>query len=142
MPKNRISALLSLMFVFLSGTLVGAVSYRLYMVNTVIGVTPSGQRPPKMDPEEVRKRRINEMRDKVKLDDDQVAKLNVIYDHTRQQFHALKQKGDQEGHAIWESQKEAVRAILKPEQQPLYDQFQKEQDEQRRRRQQQMEGKK
>jgi len=141
MPKNRISALLSLMFVFLSGTLVGAVSYRLYMVNTVIGVTTSGQRPPKMDPEEVRKRRINEMRDKVKLDDEQVAKLNVIYDHTRQQFHALKKKGDEEGHAIWESQREAVRAILKPEQQPLYDQFQKEQDEQHKRRQK-MEGKK
>jgi len=141
MPKNRISALLSLMFVFLSGTLVGAVSYRLYMVNTVIGVTTSGQRPPKTDPEEIRKRRINEMRDKVKLDEDQVAKLNVIYDHTRQQFHALKKKGDEEGHAIWESQKEAVRAILKPEQQPLYDQFQKEQDEQHKRRQQ-MEGKK
>ena len=41
-----------------------------------------------------------------------------------------------EGHAIWESQKEAVRAILKPDQQPLYEQFQKEQDEQRKRRQQ------
>jgi len=141
MPKNKLSALLSLIFVFLSGTLVGAVSYRLYSVSTVSGGgTPSAPRP-KLDPEEVRKRRINEMRDKVKLDDDQVAKLNVIYDHTRQQFHALKKKGDEEGHAIWESQKEAVRAILKPEQQPLYEQFQKEQDEQRKRRQQ-MEGKK
>src|ERR1043166_5409004 len=141
MPKNRTSALLSLMFVFLSGALVGAVSHRLYMVNTVSGGTNTGQRPQKLDPEEIRKRRINEMRDKVKLDDDQVAKLNVIYDHTRQQFHSLKQKGDEEGHAIWENQKEAVRAILKPEQQSLYEQFQKEQDEQRKRRQQ-SEGKK
>jgi hypothetical protein len=136
MPKNKTSALLSLLFVFLSGTLVGAVSYRLYMVNSVIGGPAGGPRPSRPDPEEIRKRRINEMRDKVKLDGDQVAKLNVIYDHTRQQFHALKQKGDEEGHAIWETQKEAVRAILKPEQQPLYDQFQKEQDEQRKRRQQ------
>src|SRR3954454_16328921 len=103
MPKNRTSALLSLMFVFLSGALVGAVSYRLYMVNTVTGGAPTaGQRPPKLDPEEIRKRRINEMREKVKLDDEQVAKLNVIYDHPRQQFHALKEKGDEEGHAIWE----------------------------------------
>jgi len=142
MPKNRTSALLSLIFVFLSGALVGAVSYRLYMVNTVSGggVT-AGQRPPKLDPEEIRKRRINEMRDKIKLDDDQVARLNTIYDHTRQQFHELKKKGDEEGHAIWENQKEAVRAILKPEQQPLYEQFQREQDEQRKRRQQ-LEGKK
>jgi hypothetical protein len=142
MPKNRTSALLSLMFVFLSGALVGAVSHRLYMVSSVNGGGPNAvPRPQKSDPEEVRRRRINEMRDKVKLDEDQVAKLNVIYDHTRQQFHDLKKKGDEEGHAIWENQKEAVRAILKPEQQGLYEQFQKEQDEQRKRRQQ-MEGKK
>jgi biopolymer transport protein ExbB/TolQ len=139
MGKNKLSALFSLMLVFLSGTLVGAVSYRLYMVNTVSSTAP-GARPAKFDPEEVRKRRISEMRDKVKLDDDQVAKLNDIYDHTRQQFHSLKKKGDEEGHAIWEKQKDAVRAILKPEQQPLYEQFQKEQDEQRRKRQQ-LEGK-
>jgi biopolymer transport protein ExbB/TolQ len=135
MPKNKTSALLSLMFVFLSGTLVGAVSYRLYMVNSVSSTSP-GSRPPKFDPEEIRKRRVTEMREKIKLDDDQVAKLNVIYDHTRQQFHALKKKGDEEGHSIWENQKEAVRAILKPEQQPLYEQYQKDQDEQRKRRQQ------
>jgi len=122
------------MLVFLSGTLVGAVSYRLYMVNTVSSTSP-GAHPPRLDPEEIRKRRVSEMRDKIKLDDDQVAKLNVIYDHTRQQFHALKKKGDEEGRGIWESQKEAVRAILKPEQQSLYEQYQKEQDEQRKRRQ-------
>src|SRR5438046_4208554 len=127
MPKNKLSALLSLILVFLSGTLVGAVSYRLYMVNTVIGNGNSPARPQRMDPEEIRKRRINEMREKVKLDDDQIARLNVIYDRTRQQFHALKKKGDEEGHSIWENQKESVRAILRPEQIPLYEQYQKEQ---------------
>ena len=140
MLKSKFSALASLMLVFLSGTLVGAVTYRLYMVNTVSSTAP-GVRPARPDPEEIRKRRVTEMRDKIKLDDEQVAKLNVIYDHTRQQFHALKKKGDEEGHTIWENQKEAVRAILKPEQLPLYEQFQKDQDEQRKRHQQ-MEGKK
>jgi len=140
MPKSKFSALLSLILVFMSGTLVGAVSYRLYMVNTVAsGGAPPG-RPPHMDPEEVRKRRINEMRDKVKLDDEQVAKLNVIYDTTRQQFNALKKRGDEEGHVIWDKQKDAVRAILRPEQVPLYEQHLKEIDEQRKRRMQ--EGKK
>ena len=139
MTKSKFSALASLMLVFLSGTLVGAVTYRLYMVNTVSSTAP-GVRPQKLDPEEIRKRRVAEMRDKIKLDDEQVAKLNVIYDHTRQQFHALKKKGDEEGHAIWDNQKEAVRAILKPEQMPLFEQFQKDHDEQRKRRQH-MEGK-
>jgi len=139
MGKNKFSALLSLALVFLSGTLVGAVSYRLYMVNTVSSTSP-GIRPARPDPEEIRKRRVTEMRERVKLDDEQVAKLNEIYDHTRQQFQSLKKKGDEEGHSIWEKQKDAVRAILKPEQQPLYEQYQKDQDEQRKRRMQ-MEGK-
>jgi hypothetical protein len=131
MPKTKFSALLSLLLVFGSGILVGAVGYRLYMVNSV-AMAPPG-RPPQRDPEDVRKRRIQELRDRVKLDDDQVAKLNGIYDHTRQEFHALKKKGDDEGHVIWERQREAVRAILRPDQLPLYDQFQKELDEQHKR---------
>ena len=136
MGKNKFSALASLILVFLSGTLVGAVSYRLYMVNTVNSGTL-----PKRDPEEVRKRRINEMRDRVKLDETQVVKLNEIYDHTREAFHTLKKQGDEEGHQIWEKQRESVRAILRPDQLPLYEQYQKELDEARRRRMEK-EGKK
>ena len=140
MPKTKLSALLSLLLVFLSGTLVGAVSYRLYMVKSV---SSGGSQPgrPKLDPEEVRKRRINEMRQKVKLDDDQVAKLNVIYDNMRQQFDALKMRSDAEGRQIWERQRDAVREMLRPDQLPLYEQHLKEMDEQRRRHAQQ-EGKK
>jgi hypothetical protein len=135
MLKNRSSALLSLILVFLSGTLVGGVSYRLYMVRTVeSGVAPAGRDRGKMDPEEVRKRRVNEMREKIRLDEDQVAKLNVIYDATRQQFHALKKRGDEEGRGIWEKQKESVRAILRPDQLPLYEAHLKEQDENRKKR--------
>jgi hypothetical protein len=139
MPKTKFSAMLSLLLVFASGILVGAVGYRLYMVNSV-AMAP---RPPQRDPEEVRKRRIQELKDKVKLDEDQVAKLNGIYDHTRQEFHALKKKGDEEGHVIWEKQRDAVRAILRPDQIPLYEQYQKDLDEQhkRERERRQQEGK-
>ena len=141
MLKSKSSALLSLILVFLSGTLVGAVSYRLYMVNSVnSGGVPPGRPPGKMDPEEVRKKRVAEMKEKVKLDDDQVARLNVIYDNTKVQFEALKKQGDQEAHGIWEKQRDAVRAILRPEQLPLYEQHLKELDEARKRRMQ--EGKK
>lgn len=142
MPKNKLSALLSLLLVFGSGILVGAVGYRLYMVNSV-ATAPAG-RPPQRDPEEVRRHRIQELRDKVKLDDDQVGKLNAIYDHTRQEFHAMKKKGDEEGRAIWEKQRESIRAILRPDQLPLYEQYQHDLDEQhkreRERRQQESKG--
>jgi len=109
------------------------------MVNTVS--TATGHPPGRPDPEEVRKKRIHEMQDRVKLDDGQVSQLNLIYDHTRQEFQALKKKGDEEGHQIWDRQRESVRALLRPEQLPLYEQYQKELDEQRKKRQQ-AEGKK
>jgi uncharacterized membrane protein len=140
MPQNRFSAVLSLVLVFLSGILVGAVSYRLYSVNTV-STANTGGRPPGRNPEEVRKQRMREMREKVKLDDEQFTKLGEIYDHTRQEFQALKKKGDAEGHQIWDKQRESVRAMLRPDQLPLYEQYQKEQDEQRRKHMQ-AEGKK
>src|ERR1044071_9296931 len=115
MLKTKSSALLSLILVFLSGTLVGAVSYRLYMVNSVNSGNPPGRGGKgNMDPEVVRQRRVQEMKEKVNLDADQVAKLNVIYDATRQQFEALKKRGDGEAHVIWDRQRDAVRAILRP----------------------------
>jgi hypothetical protein len=135
MLKTKSSALLSLILVFLSGILVGSVSYRLYMVNSVnSGGAPAGR--PQANPEEVRKKRVAEMKEKVKLDDDQVAKLNIIYDTTKQQFDALKKRGDQEAHSIWDKQRDAVRAILRPDQLPLYESHLKELDEMRKRRMQ------
>jgi len=131
MPKTKLSALLSLLLVFASGILVGAVAYRLYMVRTVAMAPPS----PRPSPEEVRRRIVAEMRDRVKLDDQQVQQLNLIYDRTRQEFDALHMKGSQESRAIWDRQKDQIQAMLRPEQVPLYEQYQKERDEAHRRRQ-------
>jgi hypothetical protein len=139
MPKNKLSAMASLLLVFSSGILVGVVGHRLYMVNTVATARPS--RP---DPEEIRRKIVAEMRDRVKLDDQQTAKLNGIYDQTRQKFDDLHKKGSQESRGIWDQQKEEIKAILRPEQVPLYEQYQKERDEQHRRereKRQQQEGK-
>ena len=80
---------------------------------------------PRPSPEEVRKRIVTEMRDRVKLDDQQVARLNEIYDRTRQEFDALHKKASQESRAIWDRQKEEVQAMLRPDQVPLYEQVQK-----------------
>jgi hypothetical protein len=141
MPKNKVSALLSLLLVFASGILVGAVGYRLYVVNMV--VLPQAPRPPQRDPEEVRKRIVSEMQQKVKLDDAQVQQLNQIYDQTRQAFDALHKQSSQESRVIWEKQKDEVRAILRSDQLPLYEQYQKERDEmhKRERERRQAEGK-
>jgi hypothetical protein len=134
MPKTKFSAVLSLVLVFLSGILVGSVSYRLYAVNTVSTANGGRPQPTRPDPEEIRKRLIHEMQDKVKLDEGQTAKLNEIYDHTRQEFQALKKQGDEEGHHIWDGQRAAIRAILRPDQLPLYEQLEKERDDARKKR--------
>jgi hypothetical protein len=128
MPKTKFSALLSLLLVFASGILVGVVGHRLYMVNTV-----SSARPPRPDPEERRRHLVSEMRDRVKLDDQQVQELNGIYDHTRQRFDELHKKGSQESRAIWDQQKTEIKGILRPDQVPLYDAYQKERDDQHKR---------
>jgi hypothetical protein len=134
MQKSKLAAVLSLVLVFLSGGLVGVVGYRLYMVKSVSSSgLPAAQtrRPP--DPEEVRKHLIAEMRDRVKLDDAQTQKLNVIYDETRQAFDALHKKANSETRALWENQTERIKAMLRPDQIPLYEQLRTERETERKR---------
>jgi hypothetical protein len=128
MPKSKISALLSLLLVFASGVLVGAVGYRLYTVSSVATATLPKSGPPRLDPEEARRRLIADQRQRLHLDDQQVAQLNQIYDETRQAFDQLHREGSAKSRAIWDRQKAKVRAILRPDQVPLYDQWQAERD--------------
>jgi hypothetical protein len=130
MPKNKLSAMASLLLVFASGILVGVVGHRLYMVNTVATAPRPQARP---DPEEIRKKIVAEMHDRVKLDDQQTVQLNQIFDATKQRFDELHKKGNQESRAIRDEQRAAVKAILRPDQIPLYEAYQKERDEQHKR---------
>jgi hypothetical protein len=131
MPKSKISALLQLLVVFGSGILVGVVGHRLYTVSSVTAVRPS--RP---DPEEVRKRLVQEMRSRVKLDQQQVTDLNRIYDETRQEFDRLHKTWNGESRALWDKQNDRIKAILRPDQVPLYDQLRAEREQERKRRHQ------
>jgi hypothetical protein len=130
MPKSRLSALVSLVLVFLSGALVGAVAHRLYMVNSV----SSTARPRRPDPEEIRHHLISEMRDRVKLDGQQVARLEKIYDDTRERFDALNRKRNIEARELWDNQTNGIRAMLRPDQLPLFEKLRAERDAERERR--------
>ena len=140
MPKSKLSALFSLLLVFSSGVLVGAVAHRLYSVPSVNGVLRD-QPQRKMDPEEVRKHIVEETRREVKLDDQQINRLNENYDRTREQFDQLHKKMNSEGQAIRDAQTAEIKAILRPDQMALFDQLQAkrqaERDRERKRRQQQ-----
>ena len=118
MPKYKLSAVLSLLVVFLSGSVLGAVAYRLYAVNSVQGVDV-GRKQPKMSPEEFRKHYVEEFRTKVKMDDQQVATLQQILDETRAAGHKMREKMNAEGESIQASQVEKITDILRPDQIPL-----------------------
>jgi len=128
MLKSKSSALLSLLLVFLSGALVGVFTYRLYNVSVV--AAPNNGR--KLDPEEARKHIVADMRDHLKLDAHQVDELQQIFDQTRDQFHQIHDKMNAEGQAIHNGQIEKVKAILRADQLPLYDQWRAERDRDRK----------
>jgi len=124
MPKSRFSAAVYLCLVFLSGALVGGLSYRLYAVNTVNAITGS----PKLSPDEMRRRYIDSIREKIKLDDQQIEQVNQILDETRAQFNEIRGKMHTEGQAINNRQVEKITAILHPDQKPLYAAFRAERE--------------
>jgi hypothetical protein len=124
MPKSRFSAALYLCLVFLSGALVGGLSYRLYAVSTVNAITGG----PRITPEEARRRYIETIRDKLKLDNEQVQQVNQILDETRAQFNEIRNKMRAEGQAINNHQVEQISAILHDDQKPLYAAFRAERE--------------
>jgi Spy/CpxP family protein refolding chaperone len=128
MLKSKFSALLSLLLVFLSGVLVGGFAYRLYNVSVAAAPT-NGKRP---DPEEVRKHIVADMRERLKLDSRQVSQLQQIFDQTRDQFHQIHDKMNAEGQALHVGQIEKVKAILRADQLPLYDEWRAERDRERK----------
>jgi hypothetical protein len=138
MLKSRFSALLSLLLVFLSGMLVGGFTYRLY--NVSVAAAPNSGR--KLDPEEARKHIVADMRDRLKLDARQVEQLQQIFDQTRDQFHQIHDKMNAEGQAIHTGQIDKVKAILRADQLPLYEQWRAEHDRDRERQQRKQSEKK
>jgi hypothetical protein len=107
--------------IFVSGVVLGVFGHSLYAVTVVNSKSPK--------PEDVRKKRLAEMQSRMKLSDDQVAKINSIYDETRARFHEVRHRMDPEMEKIGKEQREKVRSVLSPDQQAEYEKMLKEQDE-------------
>jgi len=133
MPKSKLSAFLSLLLVFFSGAILGAFANRLYMVRTVLSSGSIDRPNPPHDPQEVRRHLVSEMQQEVKLDDQQVAELNKIYDETREKGDQVRRNANNEMRAVWENQTARIKAILRPDQEPLYDALRARHDAARRR---------
>lgn len=139
MPKSKFSAFLSLLLVFFSGAVLGAFAYRLYNEKAVV-IAPGGAPPKKGGgPEEFLRQRLAEMRDRVKADNQQLERIKQVYNETREQYDGIRQKMNAEGRAIDENQVAKIKAILRPDQIPVYDQIRAEHEAARKRHQQQHE---
>jgi len=130
MPKSKLSTFVSLLLVFFSGSVLGAFAYRLYTVNPVVTAGKKG-------PEEFVRQRLAEMRDRVKVDDQQLDQIQRVYNETRQEYDRVHEEMNQKGKEINQRQVEKIKAILKPDQISVYDQIRAEHEQKRREREQQ-----
>lgn len=121
MANTKLSAFLSLLLVFCSGALVGVLSFRAYSSSTAVAPSSPKGREKRPDPEEARKQHIAELQKEVHLDNQELADVQKIYDDTRDQFMQIRRKSNAEFQAIWENQTARVKAILRPDQLPLYE---------------------
>jgi Spy/CpxP family protein refolding chaperone len=119
---SRLTIALYVALIFACGVVLGVFGHSLYAV-TVVKSSPNPR------PEDVRKKTLAEMQARMKLTDDQVAKINSIYDDTRARFHEVHEKYRPQLDAITKDQRDKVRTILSPDQVGEYEKMLKERDE-------------
>jgi Spy/CpxP family protein refolding chaperone len=127
MTLSRWKVALYVGLVFVSGALLGAFSHRLY---TVSGVSANAPR----NPEEFRKRYMEEMKSRLKLTADQVTKLSAILDETRARVRSTRESIEPEIRQIRDEQQEKVHQILSADQRPEYDKMRQEREAEIKRR--------
>jgi hypothetical protein len=125
MRRATLTTSLYLVLLFLSGVAVGAFGLQLYRNSSV---RANNTHP---TPEEFRRRYVAELRQRLKLTEDQVNLLGPILDETRQRHRLAFEKHKPEMKAIQEDQVQKIRAILTATQQPEYTKFLEERERQR-----------
>ena len=135
MKPLRFSVALQLFVVFASGALVGGLAYRLYTSRPEAPlVMKAPPRPPgRGGGPSFRDRYVNEMRERLKLRDDQIHRLNEILEVTGHGFREAKQRSDVEMRALQENQQAQIRAMLDPPQIAEYGKMLQEREEQMKR---------
>ena len=125
MKLSRLTIALYVGLIFASGVVLGVFGHSLYAVTTVASKgTPT--------PEELRKRRLAEMQTRMKLSDEQVSKINSIYDETRAKFHEVRERYRPEMDALESAQRDKVRSVLSADQRVEYEKMLKEREEQQK----------
>jgi hypothetical protein len=119
--STKVSAAVTLLLVFASGILVGAVSNRLYMVRTA-----SANAPAPRTMAQYRKQFFEEMRVKVGATDAQIARMDVVLDDAKKKLDALHAEHKPMREKIDHDRIEGIRAVLDDKQRAAYDQWREE----------------
>jgi len=122
MKRGSLKAALYLLLVFAAGVMVGAVGHRLYMSDVVRAVSL------RHDPEELRRRYMQEMRSRLQLNDRQYEQLGTILDAMRERFRAMREKHRPEFEELRRQEAAEIRAILTPAQFEEYEKLRKERE--------------
>ena len=128
MKRSQLTIALSMLTVFLSGSVVGAFAHRLYMVRSTTADAPAQRR----SPSEFRQRYLNEMKMRLGLDEAQTSRLSGVLDQTRTRFRNFNEKHKTELSGIHEEQVREIRAMLKTDQLPRYEAYLKEREQKRK----------
>ena len=121
--RSQLLVGLYLFLVFGSGAAVGGFGHWLYASKSV-GAT-SG-RP---SPEEDRRQYVEEMKSRLRLNDEQVKQLSVVLDQTGALYKQIHEKHRPEYRAIQDSQTQMIRSLLSPWQLAEYEQYRMEREE-------------
>jgi hypothetical protein len=132
MLKPKLSAVLSLLLVFASGALVGVLGHRAY---TISAANAAKEQPKRRDPRDWRKHFAGELKEKVKLNDQQLTRVNLILDEVDSEYRTMFGDWNKSMAGIQESLVAKVNSLLTPEQKQLYKQFREEREHDRQRRQ-------
>jgi len=119
MRRSRLAVAFYLLLVFLSGAVVGALGYRYY------ARTQGPAARPRPNPEEYRRRYMEEMRSRLKLNDEQARQIDAILDEMRERYKA-------QMHSMQQEQSARIRAVLDPAQQREYEKMRREREERRK----------
>lgn len=113
MKRNQWAAAFLSLLLFLSGVAVGVLAHRYYAATVVSAKTAA----------DFRERYVSEMQSRLKLTPAQVDQLETILDETKAQYKAVRDQYHPAMLKIRNEQISRVKAILTPQQAPVYEQL-------------------
>jgi len=116
---RKLTALIYLLLVFAAGVLIGVTSHRLYDTNTASASTANA--PQNMT--EFRKRYLAEMRERVHVNDRQIAAVVQHLDDAKRRFDDLRAQEEPLHDHIQQELVDEIRNELTDEQKPAYDKW-------------------